>query len=242
VVDDLELEGKTCPCVEGYRCDPATNRCTSEALDADTGGDADAGFDAGLDAERDANVEDGGVGMMDGGPESGPPDGGVDTAVVDVGPTTIVAPVLIDTYVDGAMSTVSFGASTQVLVDFDPIVYETYILVDVDLAAGTEIVSATLELECFDEGSEVAVQAVTSAWDGSVTWEDRPTKDATVLDSVVPAVGRVTFDITDAYQAWVDGAPNHGVVLTTAEFNGSDYYSTEHTVAAERPRVVVVHR
>jgi hypothetical protein len=177
--------------------------------------------------------------------DGGAPDGGTDAGAPDAGPpTTIIVPVLIDTYVNSAMPTVSFGASPTLLVDADPIFYETYVrLDDARLAPGTEIVSATLEVYCYDTGAVVDVHAVTSSWNGTVTWNTRPTTDSTVLTAYTPAaIGLVEIDITTLFQSWVDGAQDHGVALVTTSTDGSDYRSTEHTVPAERPRAVVTYR
>jgi hypothetical protein len=57
VLDPIELDGRACPCIEGWRCDETTERCVREVL-ADGGGD-------GAVLEVDAAPE------VDGGPRIG---------------------------------------------------------------------------------------------------------------------------------------------------------------------------
>ncbi len=254
-VGELDLEGKTCPCVEGYRCDTVTNTCVSRAVDSGTAPDTAADTSADADAAMDASPGDGGLedgGLEDGGSDVGPGDTGpadtgpadtgpLDTGPADVGVTTTVVPILVDTYVDNSMPTVSFADGDVLLVDTDPIAYETYIQpADPGLASGTEIVSATLELTCFDIGADVEVHTVTSAWTGSVTWDTRPSMDPSAVASYVTALGAVSVDVTALVQSWVDGAPNYGLVLITLGTDGSDYESTG--AASDAVRLVVEYR
>ena len=51
-VGDIDLTGRSCPCVAGYQCDESTNRCVLET-DASSLGDATSG-DAGSDTDQQA--------------------------------------------------------------------------------------------------------------------------------------------------------------------------------------------
>jgi len=92
----VDLEGKACPCVEGYVCDSVTSRCRRESgLDAtvrDAGpAGGEGGLDAGVDAgSLDAGSRDGGTldgGGFDAGSDSGPRDSGPrDSGPRDSGP------------------------------------------------------------------------------------------------------------------------------------------------------------
>lgn len=41
-VDEIDLTGKACPCVDGWRCDTATNKCVEEGAGGASGGTAGA--------------------------------------------------------------------------------------------------------------------------------------------------------------------------------------------------------
>lgn len=79
-VEELDLSGRACPCVEGWVCDTARDVCVEAVSGMDAGG-SDAGRDAGRDAGGDAGgvdagaVDAGGVdaGGDDGGSDAGPP-------------------------------------------------------------------------------------------------------------------------------------------------------------------------
>lgn len=242
-VDGIELEGRECPCIGGFLCDTATNTCVAIEMDA---GPADA---AAVDApivRADApepTMTDGATADA-GAPDTGPPDAGLpDAGLLDGGPVTITLGVVVDTYVDDSMTTTSFSDAPAFLVDGSPFLGALVQFEDPGLGAGTEIVSAIIELTCFDAGSEVVVNALTESWDASVTWDTRPTRDSTTLTTFTPEVGPITIDITSLVQEWVDGdRANYGVLFLTSGTNGSDYHSSEHAIASERPRLVVVHR
>jgi hypothetical protein len=63
-VGEIDLSGKACPCVQGWTCDVAANRCVQGPLVGDAGDDAapdappDAEPDAQTDAHADADVAD----------------------------------------------------------------------------------------------------------------------------------------------------------------------------------------
>lgn len=85
-VDGLDLEGRECPCIDGWTCDEARNVCVrDEPEDAgvDDGGDRDGGVDAAMDAR---GVDGGDAGNDDAGNEDA---GGDDTGPVDAGADTL---------------------------------------------------------------------------------------------------------------------------------------------------------
>lgn len=69
VVEPLDLEGRRCPCAEGWTCDAAANVCVRGGVDASSrdggtdAGRADASMDAGRepDAGRDSGASDSGA-------------------------------------------------------------------------------------------------------------------------------------------------------------------------------------
>lgn len=82
-VDALDLEGRQCPCIDGWDCDETRNVCVraGEAPDAGAGRDAGPGVDSG--PGMDAGDVDAGPGDLDaGGVDAGP---GMDAGGVDAG-------------------------------------------------------------------------------------------------------------------------------------------------------------
>lgn len=80
VVEPLDLEGRQCPCAEGWTCDAARDVCVRVIA-------PDASFDGGMDAGR-ADAGDAGREMdsgIDGAtPRDAGPDAGIDAGIVDV--------------------------------------------------------------------------------------------------------------------------------------------------------------
>ena len=243
-VDAIELEGLECPCIGGFVCDAARNVCV--AVDGIDAGAADAAATDATSPPPDTPAP----AMTDGAPrDAGAPDAGAaDAGIADAGPVdggtqTTTLDVAIDTYVDDTMTTTSFADASELRVDESPYLGALIQFEDPGIPPGTEIISATIELTCFDPGGDVLVNALTEAWDATVTWDTRPNRDAATVATFTPADGLITIDVTSLVQRWVDGdLADHGVLFLTASTNGSDYYSSEHTVPAERPRLVVVHR
>jgi hypothetical protein len=53
--------------------------------------------------------------------------------------------------------------------------------------------------------------------------------------------GERRIDLTGLAQAWVDGAPNHGVLLADDPLMKSGFRSSEHPTVALRPRLEVCY-
>ncbi|MFK8003304.1 MAG: hypothetical protein AB8H86_27285 [Polyangiales bacterium] len=95
---DVDLEGRPCPCVEGYVCEPVSQTCTrsvdgggEDIARADVRGEdssIDVGVDVGVDAQpatdsgADVVIMDAGTDAFDAGPE---PDAGRDSGPSDTG-------------------------------------------------------------------------------------------------------------------------------------------------------------
>jgi len=98
--------------------------------------------------------------------------------------------------------------------------------------------SATLQVNCTNPGAMMQVYRLTSDWsEASVTWNSpwaAPGGDydgAVVVNGDCTATGVRTIDITQFVQAWSDGAPNYGILLTDTGTDGVDIDSSEGTVA-----------
>ena len=113
---ELDLEGKACPCIDGWVCDAVTETCVRESTRVDAGDRIDAG------GPRDGGAPDGGdvdgarMGV-DSGPtvvDSGPHDGGpADAGPIDSGPPPIEPPWWDATWGYRAQLTVMNTASAE---------------------------------------------------------------------------------------------------------------------------------
>jgi hypothetical protein len=116
---------------------------------------------------------------------------------------------------------------------------------------GAVIESATLELGCTNPGNVMRLYRLLEEWvESEVTWSERRSGVAwTVagadgagsnagpgLDGDCTGTGQRTVDITPLVQAWSDGAPNHGWVMTDGGTNGVDFDSSQ----SGNPPVVTV--
>ena len=121
------------------------------------------------------------------------------------------------------------------------------------LAAGSRINSASASFFVTSSGGgggahpqgPITIHRVTADWTAAnATWNSMNGKfDTQVLAMITPqaATGAwVKVNLTAAVQAWVNGAPNYGILLASAaEGVHAQYVSSEGTVA-ERPRLDVV--
>ncbi|MBL9152942.1 MAG: DNRLRE domain-containing protein [Verrucomicrobiales bacterium] len=124
------------------------------------------------------------------------------------------------------------------------------------IPAGSVVGSATLTLTILDPGSGMTVHRMLTGWSEASTWnslssgvqtadveavaEPLATFGANDANANVP-IGPLSIDITAAVQAWVDGAPNEGVVFIPflAGTNGIDFHTSESATSSARPRLVV---
>ncbi|MBN2270186.1 MAG: tandem-95 repeat protein [Sedimentisphaerales bacterium] len=112
--------------------------------------------------------------------------------------------------------------------------------------AGTTIASATLQVNCTNYGAMMQVYRVTSDWsEDTVTWNNpwtNPGGDydpAIVVNGDCTATGLRTIDVTEFVQAWSDGTPNYGILLTdSGATDGLDFDSSE---GATPPLLTVIY-
>jgi hypothetical protein len=124
------------------------------------------------------------------------------------------------------------------------------------IPAGSTIHSATLRLTVFNAGSGLNVHRMLTAWDESSTWNslangiqtDGTDAESTVIATVgadnatenVPN-GTLNLNVTAAVQAWANGSIQHGLALIPLPngTNGIDVRTSEYSVVAERPALIV---
>ncbi len=147
---------------------------------------------------------------------------------------------LDDAFVDSARPDRNFD-STVLEIDGDPSV--KYALIRPrnlgGIPVGTTVDRATLVVQAFDGGNSWGVHELTGPWsEGSVTFANAPGMTSSRA-SVPGNTGAHSIDVTGIVQAWVDGAPAHGLALYPTGTNGVDLYSSEHASAALRPQLIV---
>ncbi len=118
---------------------------------------------------------------------------------------------------------------------------------------GAVITSATLRLNCTNSGNVMALRRLTQDWDeDQATWNDRragqpwaaPGADGpgsyagASLPGDCTTKGQRFIDITPFVQAWSDGTPNFGLLLTDTGTDGIDFNSSE---SGDSPVLTVVY-
>lgn len=114
---------------------------------------------------------------------------------------------------------------------------------------GAQITEATLVFTIFDTGDTGELREVQSSWSESSTFTSFC--GATCDEGVEfgPSIGTVpsgtattvSVVVTSTVQAWVDGAPNNGWIITPTGGGGVDARSSEYATVAQRPQLVVRH-
>jgi len=94
---------------------------------------------------------------------------------------------------------------------------------------GATIDSATLNLYCTDTGNTMDLYRVTGDWsEATVTWDTAPGYDSSLsLPGDCSATGWRDIAVTPFVQAWSDGQPNCGILLTDTGTQGVDFHSSE---------------
>ena len=147
-----------------------------------------------------------------------------------------------DSYVSDGQVDTNFGSSNSLLIDAGPTSYEIFIKSpEIDqIPSGATVSSATLVLTSFNSGSTAEARQVVTAWDeNSITWNNRPTNDAGQFTTFNTSSGTVNINVKAAVEAWISGASNHGLRLLSSGGDGSDYRSSEYTIANQRPSFVI---
>lgn len=109
---------------------------------------------------------------------------------------------------------------------------------------GSEIVSATLELECTNVGDTLEVRRLMEGWvESEVTWNERSSgvdwsvagaeggysSTSSFLEGPGSPLGTLSIDVTSIVQSWSDGDANHGFLLSDSDIDGVDVSSSEGT-------------
>ncbi|MCG8556515.1 MAG: DNRLRE domain-containing protein [Proteobacteria bacterium] len=154
---------------------------------------------------------------------------------------------LADAFVQESQPGSAQGLAPAIEVRSTPANRRVGLLMPVDLARippGSEILSATIELYCFDTGSTVRAHPLTAPWqEASVTWASQPSYEPTAIAGFVPRIGLNHFGgpgLLDLVRDWMSSPSSaHGVALVADASNNSRYRSTQYSNANRRPRLIV---
>lgn len=115
-----------------------------------------------------------------------------------------------------------------------------------NIPADVHVDSAVLYLsELYkDEGSTVYAHRVTAPWsESSVTWDNfNGAFDPSASASVYAwGGGTAQMHVEGLVQQWIDGTPNHGLLLQEGGQIASQFRSSEHGTIDSRPRLKVCY-
>ncbi len=159
-----------------------------------------------------------------------------------------------DTYVSAAEPDATFGDRPVVLTDGESPVSHGLLRFDGlfgsnpgQVEAGATIYSATLRLYTTNNGDDVSLYQMATAWTLDDTWNTLG-GDGITNDIVEPAVATISpftvgefidIDVTASVQAWANGAPNYGWGLINHRTDGYMFGSSEGALIDTRPRLAV---
>jgi hypothetical protein len=167
-------------------------------------------------------------------------------------PGTITVVAAADTYMREARPSLTRGNLTRVVaVTSDQDQGEIQALLRFDLAgrvpADATVESAILTIETRDPGDGADLHRMRVSWNENVSWDsfgdgvEADGEEALTAPDVSTgevADGSGEWDVTDAVQAWLDGAPNNGWVLLPLGPNNWVFDSREGAVP---PRLTVTY-
>jgi len=269
IVPELDLAGRSCPCVPGYRCDPATGTCVQGEPTTTAGGGGATGGGGGATG----GVGGGATGGVGGGGSGGTGGGGeVQTEQWGDAAGTDHPGTLEDTFIN--LNADKNSALVEVLLYTWPDQkVANVILLQWDLSAiaqGATIVSASVSLYQFDgvgatytssahaiiNVDPVIAQADGYVYDGVHEWTPNSccldgipmaqadiatAEDTATLDD---AAGYKSWTVTQMVQDWVDDpGTNFGVLINADDSVVADdcryFRSNEAADEAQRPRLII---
>ena len=158
-------------------------------------------------------------------------------------PRTVTLSALQDSFVRSTRATTNYGNSTSLQLDTSPEREHVFVRPNDlgDIAPGAQVLSAFLVVTVYGVGGSVQVREVLAGWsEAAITWNTQPPTSPTPETTFSAGqTGQVMIDITALAQAWVDGAPAHGVQLYPSSSNGIELRSSESSAASARPRFVL---
>lgn len=154
-----------------------------------------------------------------------------------------------DTYIVQSSPQSSYGNSSSLQVGTSGVAgtaRRALIFFDLGQIPNDAIISyASLDFDVSSGASGVpsGIYKVTSQWDKNVTWNTQPSIDSRKYESFsTSALGSFSVSIKDLVQEWVNGAPNHGLMIKADDENSAPSYSIssfEEITAGSQPELTI---
>lgn len=167
-----------------------------------------------------------------------------------------------DAYITSGSPTTNYGSNAAIIIDGSPTSDRGLIKFDnligrafYQIPENSTINNANLTFYASDTGDQVSVYQVLENWTenevtyntrlvgtpwGSVGCSSSPSRLTALEDSfTASSVGAYTINVTNSMKSWVVNSPNYGWVFNMPTSNGISIRSSEHSVQAERPHLMV---
>ncbi len=158
--------------------------------------------------------------------------------------TDLVAPNM-DTYVTQDEPTISHGSlDTLTMGKNGSALYYILLFYDIRNYVGISMLELRLDRSNPSQAVTFNVDMVTSNWDESVTWQNRPTDtDLPILSQTCSADNMACpINLLDIYIEWYHGEPNYGIVLRDPYANYlANFSSREATVPLDQLRMFITY-
>lgn len=175
----------------------------------------------------------------------------IDPTVTTIQPDAAVG---IDSFVQSYSPDANYGTNSDLQIGkSSTAIIRSLIKFNISSIPASAVVSSA-NLSLYLNGYEdalafnVDVHRITADWnEGSVTWNSQPAHDASVITSspVGGTIGWYSWSLASPVQGWVNGTlTNYGVKLkqdTETSTRRRYFYSSDHTTASERPKLVVTY-
>lgn len=173
------------------------------------------------------------------------------TYPIEIDPTVTIQPDAstgIDTFVHSENPTANYGTDVGLFAGVyqGSALFETFIKFNISsIPVNADVINASVILHVIgvDDSNPYGFTAheVTADWSESITWNTKPSYNASALCTVSianpPSAQNVIFDVTTAAKKWVNGtSPNYGVCIRSNFVNSrKTFASSDHATSSLRP-------
>jgi|GEM_PF-1812764 len=173
------------------------------------------------------------------------------TYPIEIDPTVTIQPDAstgIDTFVHSENPTANYGTDVGLFAGVyqGSALFETFIKFNISsIPVNADVINASVILHVIgvDDSNPYGFTAheVTADWTESITWNTKPSYNASALCTVSianpPSAQNVIFDVTTAAKKWVNGtSPNYGVCIRSNFVNSrKTFASSDHATSSLRP-------
>lgn len=176
---------------------------------------------------------------------------------IEIDPTVTIQPDAstgIDTFVQSGAPTANYGSDVNLSAGVyqGSALFETFIKFNISsIPVNADVINASVILHVIgvDESNPYGFTAheVTADWSESITWNTKPSYNASALCTVSianpPSAQNVIFDVTTAAKKWVNStSPNYGVCIRSNFVNSrKTFASSDHATSSLRPSISLTY-